>query len=275
MKSLNELRDILPFWLRKEVIVSDRGKYRTLDFPFLDVNSDYMRLYVVEKDDDSVYLTDDGESYAAFWERLNGLQDRSLSSFLEESLKRTVTSLPGIDFNNETKEICRLLGKSDDIGFTISMLIEAMIRCSSLCTLTSFQQAPKKNTTKLRAAFEQKYLIKNRCSYEPDPEIPGVELSTHTFDFLVTGRQDNLVRILNDRESQTKKALLYDWKDVVDYEKRPPLVAVSKSGEPKNPKNRNENDRLTRIIKANNIMLFSEHDDAQKLDNYFSSLKAV
>ena len=104
MKSLNELRDILPFWLRKEVIVSDRGKYRTLDFPFLDVNSDYMRLYVVEKDDDSVYLTDDGESYAAFWERLNGLQDRSLSSFLEESLKRTVTSFPGIDFNNETRK---------------------------------------------------------------------------------------------------------------------------------------------------------------------------
>lgn len=273
MMKLNNIKSILPNWLEKEMIVTGTDKCQILDFPFLDIDNDYLRLYLIDKGND-LYITDDGEAFSALWEKTSGMQQQQYVSFYEESFKRLVSTLPLVEFNENTKEIYKNCSSSDDLGFVITMMIEAVIRCVSVTVMTSFKQDVKKKTENFKKSFENNYLIKNGCSYEPNPTARGKELEAHIFDFLVMGRQSNYVRILDNRESQTKKALLYDWKDVVDYEKLPPLVAISKSGEPKNPKNRTENERLSRIIRSNNILVFSEAEDRQKIENYFSSNKA-
>lgn len=269
MTKLNNIKSILPTWLEKEVIVSGTDKCQIMDFPFLDIDNDYLRLYLIDKGDD-LYITDDGEAFSSLWERTSGMQQQQYVSFYEESFKHLVSTLPLVEFNEKTKEIYKNCNSSDDLGFVITMMIEAVIRCVSVASLTSFRQSSKKKTDNFKKSFEHNYLVKNSCSYEANPTVPGRELNTHSFDFLVMGRQSNYVRILDNRESQTKKALLYDWKDVVDYEKLPPLVAISKSGEPKNQKNKKENDSLSRIIRRSNILVFSEAEDAQKIENFFS-----
>ncbi len=273
MTTLNNIKSILPNWLEKEAIVSNTAKGFLLDLPFLDINNDYVRLRLVSKDDGSVYITDDGDSYSTLWERTSGMKAPA-SSFFEESFKDLISALPKVEFNDKTKEIYSSCSINDELGLVIAMMIEGVIRCTSAVALASFRQDAKRKADNFKKSFELNYLAKFHCSYEHDPKVAGKELSEHTFDFLVNGRQGNYVKMLNDRESQTKKALLYDWKDVVGYENLPPLVAISKSGEPKNPKNKKEDESLSSIIRGSNIIVFSEADDAQRIENYFSSFKA-
>lgn len=270
MTYLNNIKSILPSWLEKEISVNNYKNYQTLDFPFLDCNNDYLRLYIVYKEDGNLYFTDDGDSYSSLAERIIGAKN-SISSFFDDKVIQIVNSLPMVKFNTTTKELYNDCKPTDDLGFIISMMIEAMISFSVACNFSVFPQETKKVTMKFKKTFEYDFLKKNNCNFDTNPKVMGEELGEHTFDYLVYSKQNNYIKLLNDRDSTTKKALLYDWKDVRNYKNLPPLIAISKGDDPQKIQNKKENERLSQIIRNNNILLFSAKSDRTKIDRILSA----
>lgn len=205
LKNGKEFCDLYLQWLSANIeeYKIDSKTYR-ITLPFLDRNNDHTELYIIDRQDGTFLLTDDGVI----------LNDLEFSGFdFSGSKKRrrilsAVTNAHGVTVtdNNELQVVCTL----DDLPVKKHMLAQCMVKVSDMFYLS------QPNVQSVFLDDVRFFLEENDVRYVPNVLMVGKSKLTSHYDFAVGKSKrsgERLIKVVNNMDQTAAKSIIFSWND--------------------------------------------------------------
>ena len=203
-----DFADLYLGWLKENIaqFQVNQSTFR-LTLPFLDRNNDYIEIYIIQKDNNSFYITDDGST----------LNDLTLNGFdLKSSEKRrlilnNIISAHGVSLteDNELTISCTL----SDLPLKKHMLAQCMIKVSDMFYLS------KPTVQSFFLEDVQNFLDIHDVRYFENFSLVGKsKLSTH-YDFAIAKSKNSperLIKVVNNLDLNAARNIIFAWNDTKD-----------------------------------------------------------
>lgn len=195
-------------WLKENIeqFQVNQNTFR-LTLPFLDRNNDYVELYIIHKEDNTFYITDDGAVLNDL--DFNGFDFKS--SEKRKFILSSIISAHGVTLSedNELTVSCTL----DDLPQKKHLLAQCMIKVSDMFYLS------KPNVQSLFLEDVQNFLDKYDVRYFENFSLVGKsKLSTH-YDFAIAKSKqapERLIKVVNKLDLNAARNIIFAWNDTKD-----------------------------------------------------------
>ena len=197
---IKEMIDSYLDWLRQEITFKEIGEYYEITSPFLDMNNDYIQLYV-KGNGDKVWFSDDGYLLNTF-----AAAGQPLSKKRRKQIQDTVVQF-GVQINEN--EIFM------EAPFSLfpqkkHMFLQAMMK---ICDLYS-DYKPKQHS--LFTEDISGFLDSNEIFNTTNVQFAGKTGFTHSYDFLLQRTENKptrLCRAINTPNKDSMGSVLFSWED--------------------------------------------------------------
>lgn len=194
-------------WIKENIEQHEiRENIFRITLPFFDKDNDHIEIYIIKKDDDSYYMTDDGET----------LRNLQLSGFEISSSNRrkqifySILYAHGVSCtdDNELFIECTL----SDLPQKKHMLSQCMIKVSDMFSLS------KPNVKSLFLEDVQNYLDDNDIRYTSNFSVTGKSKLQAHYDFSIGGRRGSskFIKVVNKIDSNMAKSIIFAWGDTIE-----------------------------------------------------------
>lgn len=207
MKKLSSNIDFCNLYLNwvKENIEQFKVRDNTfrITLPFLDRNNDSIEIYIIQKDDETFLMTDDGAT----------LSDLKFGGFDINSDKRkkildSIIASYGITKTDDNQLIVNCT--MNDLALKKHMLAQCMVKVSDMFYLS------RSNVQSIFIEDVQRFFEENSIRYLSNLFITGKsKLSTH-YDFGIghsKNSPERLIKVVNNMDVNAAKNIIFAWND--------------------------------------------------------------
>ena len=213
MKNASDINftDLYLNWLKENI-----EQYKIKDnifrmtFPFLDRNNDFTEFYIIQRDNGTYCLTDDGATISEL--QYSGFEFNK--SKHRKAILNSIIAAYGVTLtkDNELTITCTL----DELPFKKHMLSQCMIKVGDLFYLS------KTNVQSVFLEDVQKFFDENDIRYVENFSITGKSKLTTHFDFAIAKSKtspERLVTVVNKLELVSAKTIIFAWSDTKELRK--------------------------------------------------------
>lgn len=175
-----------------------------LTLPFLDRNNDEIEIYIIQKDDGTFYITDDGAT-------LNDLQLGGFDIFGSNRRKMildSIVSAYGITKTDDNELVANCT--MQDLALKKHMLAQCMIKVSDMFYLS------KSNVQSVFLDDVQNFFDHNDVRYAENIIITGKSKLTTHYDFLITRSSrstERSIKVINNMDLNAARNTIFAWSD--------------------------------------------------------------
>lgn len=204
MYEINSFKNDYLNWLHQNIeLVTLNGNKVRLTAPFLDINNDYIELYII-KHNDIYVLTDIGETISNL--ELSNFKIRE-GGYREILLKSLVSSY-GITLNGDNLSVeCTM----DDFAIKANSLMQCMIKVSDMLLLSD------NNIKTIFSEDVQAFFDENKIIYMSDISILGKSSLYTKYDFVLPKtdkKPERFIVPINSINETVVKSTIFSWEDV-------------------------------------------------------------
>ena len=175
-----------------------------ITLPFLDRNNDYTDIYIIKKENDTYFLTDDGATLSDLL--MNGFTYANSSR--RKKLLESILCSHGVTLTLDDELIINCSLK--DLPLKKHMLAQCMIKISDMFFLS------KPNVQSLFLDDVRNFLDINDVRYIDNINITGKSKLTTHYDFAI-GRSnrsaERLIKVINNMDLNSAKNVIFAWND--------------------------------------------------------------
>lgn len=198
-----ELKEQFIKWFNNEISINKLEKYFEITCPFLDVNNDYIQIYVKFEENGKIYITDDG--YTIDNLKLSGMD------FFSDNRKSIFNSFL-TKYNVNIDEKNKLFKYANEKNFSQQAfsLMQAMMNISDMFMLS------KSRITSIFTDDVKNFFKKNNIYYSENVSFMGKSGLYFSYDFLLQRSKDKperLCKTVNNPSLQTFKNQAFMWND--------------------------------------------------------------
>lgn len=204
MYEFNDFKTEYLNWLHQniELVALNENKAR-LTAPFLDINNDYIELYIIKNGNDYI-LTDIGETIANL--ELSNFKIKE-NSFRQTLLKSLVSSY-GMSLKNDEIYIeCTI----NDFAIKANSLMQCMIKVSDMLLLSD------NNVKTIFSEDVQSFFDENKIIYMSNISILGKSALYTKYDFVLPKtdkKPERFIVPINSINETVVKSTIFSWEDV-------------------------------------------------------------
>lgn len=230
-------------WLKNnidEYKIND--KIYRITLPFTDINNTSTEIYIVENNDNSYTITDDGYTFSEFNFNEFDYKTKRRSEIINSIIIKYGVSL------GENYELFIECTK-DTLAFKKHLLVQCIIKISDLCILS------QNNIKTLFNEDVENYFEEIDVRYMKDISFIGKSGLQSNYDFGIGKTKkypERAIKLVNNFETQQVRSLIFSWEDI--------------------KKVRNKNNQLITIINDKNKKVSKSKIDALKEYNILSIL---
>ena len=191
-------------WLRSNSFEHKvQNNISRLSLPFLNVNNDYLEIYVVEQADGLFKLTDDGlvcSDLLSFGVAFDKTQEMILQNLLASY---------GMSMS-DNKEIYTITDK-DNLLFRKHLFVQCLMKVSDMFML--------KRPSKKQSVFSEEitlFLDEHDVRYTPAVQFTGQSKLVNTFDFSIPKSKqapERIVTAVNNLDLGKIRGIIFSWED--------------------------------------------------------------
>jgi len=197
---IQALIDEYAAWLKSEIAFEKFGEYYEITTPYLDIDNDYLQIYV-RQDGDGFYFTDDSMTIRKL--EMSGFQfTPNRKAHLQRILNQYGIKLAGDE----------LIAKAPANGFAQKkhLFIQAMLRIDDMFSISK-SKVSSLFLDDIQAFFEEKEIF-----YSDNVQFTGISGFSHNYDFLLQRsrtKPERLCQAVNHPNKSSVGNIIFSWED--------------------------------------------------------------
>lgn len=197
---IQKLIDEYAVWLKSEITFEKIGEYYEITTPYLDIDNDYLQIYV-RQDGDGFYFTDDSATIHKL--KMSGFQ---FTTNRKVHLQRILNQY-GIELVGD-----ELIAKAPANGFAQKkhLFIQAMLRIDDMFSIS------KSKVSSLFLDDIQEFFEEKEIFYSDNVQFTGTSGFSHSYDFLLQRtrtKPERLCQAVNNPNKSSMGNILFSWND--------------------------------------------------------------
>ena len=176
-----------------------------ITLPFLDRNNDELDIYIIDREDGTFLITDDGST-------INELEFSGFDIKKSDKRKKILTSVisscgVSVSDNNELNVISTM----EDLPMKKHLLAQCMMKVGDMFYLN------KPNVQTLFIEDVKNFLDGNNVSYVPDINFIGKSKLQIHYDFVIAKNQncsERLISVVNNLDLNAARNIIFSWDDI-------------------------------------------------------------
>lgn len=198
-----EVKEKFIKWFNNEIAINKIGDYFEITCPFLDVNNDYIQIYIKFEENEKIYITDDG--YTIDNLKLSGMD------FFSDNRKAIFNSfLTKYNVNIDEQNKLFTYANNKNLSQQAFSLVQAIMNISDMFMLS------KSRVTSIFTDDVKNFFKNNNIYYSENVSFMGKSGLYFSYDFLLQrskNKPERLCETVNHPTLQTFKNQAFMWND--------------------------------------------------------------